>query len=602
MSFRVLCLLTFAFTATFAIGATIKVPGDQPTIQAGIDAASSGDVVLVAPGTYRERINFLGKAIALISEQGAASTIIDGEQLGTVITMETGEGPGASVQGFTITRGMASFGAGIHLLNASPTIRQNLFLDNMQTAGGYGAAIGGNGASPIVEYNEFRGHTCDSQWHSGVLSFPNSSSPRIHDNLIRDNNCRAITMYLPEDASPLVYNNTIVRNPTAIYLVNPLPNSAQTYRNNLIALNGTGLEMETFGASSFNAIWMNNNVFGNSADYAGTSDRTGIEGNLKVDPLFYDAQGNDFRLQPGSPVIDAGSGDGLSIPSVDFTGQPRVQDGNADGTATVDIGAFEASSPNYLANISTRASVQAGSGVMIGGFVISGSAPKTVLVRAIGPSLVNYGVGNALPNPMLQLVRASDQTVIATNDDWQGAANAAQIVESGFAPSNSLESAILIALQPGAYTVIVSGAGGSSGAGLFEVYEAGHSEERLINVSTRGLVQPSDPMIGGFVIGGSSPLTVVVRAVGPSLESHGVQGALPNPRLQLVRMADQAVIAENDDWVSAPNVVEIASSGFAPGSSLESAIHVTLPPGAYTAIVSSVRGSGVALVEVYASP
>jgi len=254
-----------------------------------------------------------------------------------------------------------------------------------------------------------------------------------------------------------------------------------------------------------------------------------------------------------------------------------------------------------LANISTRGQVQTGFNVMIGGFVISGASAKTVVVRATGPSLTNFGVSGALSNPTLQLVRSSDQAVIATNDDWGSAANAAQISSSGFAPSNPLESAIYATLQPGAYTAIVSGVGGATGVGLVEVYEVDHPEIPLINISTRGKVQTGfDVMIGGFVIQGNGPETVVIRAIGPSLVNFGITGALANPTMSLVRMSDQATIAINDDWGSASNAAQISSSGFAPSNPLESAILITLQPGAYTAVVSGVGGgTGVGLVEVY---
>ncbi len=263
-----------------------------------------------------------------------------------------------------------------------------------------------------------------------------------------------------------------------------------------------------------------------------------------------------------------------------------------------------AANPPRLANISTRGQVQTGFNVMIGGFVISGAIAKTVVVRAIGPSLANFGVSGALPNPTLQLVRSSDQSVIATNDDWGSAANAAQITSSGFAPSNPLESAILTTLQPGAYTAIVSGVGGVTGVGLVEVYEVDHPEIALINISTRGKVQTGfDVMIGGFVVQGSGPQTVVIRAIGPSLANFGVSGALANPTMSLVRMSDNATIATNDDWGSASNAAQITSSGFAPSNPLESAILITLQPGAYTAVVSGVGGGiGVGLVEVYTLP
>jgi hypothetical protein len=126
-----------------------------------------------------------------------------------------------------------------------------------------------------------------------------------------------------------------------------------------------------------------------------------------------------------------------------------------------------------LINVSTRGQVSTGGDVMIGGFVIQGSSPQTVVVRARGPSLTQFGIPNALANPSLTLVRASDNATLATNDDWGSAANAAQLVSSGFAPSNPLESAILVTLQPGAYTALVAGAGGGSGVGMVEVYKVG---------------------------------------------------------------------------------------------------------------------------------
>ena len=254
-----------------------------------------------------------------------------------------------------------------------------------------------------------------------------------------------------------------------------------------------------------------------------------------------------------------------------------------------------------VSNISTRGQVQTGFNVMIGGFVISGTTSKTVIVRAIGPSLADFGVQGAIADPTLKLVHSGDNSVIAVNDDWGAAANAAQIQASGFAPSNAKESAILVTLAPGGYTAIVSGVGDTTGVGLIEVYEVDHFEVPLINISTRGRVETGfGVMIGGFVIQGTGPQTVVVRAIGPSLANFGVAGAIANPSLKLVRSSDQAVLAENDDWVSSPNAAQIQASTFAPSSSLESAIYITLDPGGYTAIVSGGdRDIGVGLVEVY---
>jgi hypothetical protein len=265
-----------------------------------------------------------------------------------------------------------------------------------------------------------------------------------------------------------------------------------------------------------------------------------------------------------------------------------------DAAKTVAASFVLATSVPRLVGLSTRARVFTGDNVMIGGFIIGGATPKTVVIRARGPSL---GVGDALANPTLTLVPASGAPTI-TNDDWQSAGNAAQLSASGFEPGDSRESAILATLDPGAYTAIVSGVGNTTGVALVEVFEMDHPEAPLTAISTRGFVQTGDNvMIGGFIIQGSSPRTVVVRARGPSL---GVAGALQNPVLTLVP-ADGSPTTTNDDWQSAGNAAQLAASGFQPGDPRESAILVTLNPGAYTAVVSGVGGTmGIAIVEVYA--
>ena len=278
------------------------------------------------------------------------------------------------------------------------------------------------------------------------------------------------------------------------------------------------------------------------------------------------------------------------------------------GTCTLTVNAattvtatFSDPDPPRLGNIATRGQVLTGNDVMIGGFVIGGSANKTVVLRARGPSLAPFGITNALANPQLQLVRSSDQTQIAYNDDWGSASNSAAISASGFAPSHPLESAILVSLPPGGYTGIVSGIGGGTGVGIFEVFEVDRLDTPLVNIATRGQVLTgNDVMIGGFVIQGSAPQTVMVRARGPSLIPFGITNALADPTLQLVRSSDQATIATNDDWGSASNASAVSDSGFAPSNAKESAILITLPPGAYTAIVSGVGGgTGVGIVEVF---
>ncbi|HXE60755.1 MAG TPA: Ig-like domain-containing protein [Gemmatimonadaceae bacterium] len=281
---------------------------------------------------------------------------------------------------------------------------------------------------------------------------------------------------------------------------------------------------------------------------------------------------------------------------------PITQTVNGSATSSGSAGTSQAGG-GALVNMSTRAQVATGAGVMIGGFVIGGSTSKTVVVTATGPSLANFGIANALANPTLTLVRSSDQSVVATNVGWRSAANAAQIQASGFAPSDPRESAILVTLPPGAYTAIVSGANGSTGVGMVAAYEVDHPESPLINLATRGeVLTGNDVMIGGFIVQGSGPQTVVVTATGPSLAQYGVANPLANPTLTIVRSSDQSVVASNDDWQSGPNAAQIQAKGLAPSNAKESAVMMTLQPGAYTAIVSGAANStGVGVIGVYAA-
>jgi len=260
--------------------------------------------------------------------------------------------------------------------------------------------------------------------------------------------------------------------------------------------------------------------------------------------------------------------------------------------------AFEPTT-STLANISTRALVQTGNHVLIGGFAISGSGPKKVLIRAIGPTLANFSVPNPLQDPMLSL---HDTTMeIANNDNWQTDPNASQI-PANLQPTDPRESAILTMLQPGLYTAIVSGKGGTSGVALVEVYDMDSSNAvTLTNLSTRGVVQTGDfVMIGGFVTAGApgSSTQVLIRAIGPSLTQFGISDALADPTVRLFN-ANGVVIGSNDNWKDTQQA-EIQATGNPPTNDLESAILITLPPGGYTAIVTGKNGGiGVGLVEVF---
>ena len=270
--------------------------------------------------------------------------------------------------------------------------------------------------------------------------------------------------------------------------------------------------------------------------------------------------------------------------------------------AVASVVALPADAASRINAISTRMKVLTGNDVAIAGFIVSGSVPKTVAVRGRGPSLGASGMPNSLVDPVLQLVRASDQTLIGANDNWQTDARAADLVARGFAPNYAVEAALLVTLDPGAYTAIVSGAGETAGAALVEVFEVDHPEAPLIGISTRGQVLTgNEVMIAGLIIVGDSPQSVVVRARGPSLAEAGITNALENPTLTLVRTSDAKVIATNDNWQTAQNSGDLVTSGFAPTDSKDAAVLVTLEPGPYTAIVEGVGNStGVAIVEAWA--
>jgi hypothetical protein len=251
-------------------------------------------------------------------------------------------------------------------------------------------------------------------------------------------------------------------------------------------------------------------------------------------------------------------------------------------------------------NLSTRGNVSGGDGVLIGGFVITGTDPKTVVLRALGPSLSSFSVSGVLGDPVLKLYNSSN-TLIATNDNWQNDPHNADIQKNGLAPGNLLESATFQTLAPGAYTVIVSGKGSATGIGLVELYDLSPlSNSQLKNMSTRGSVGTNDDvLISGFTIGDVGNTTVIVRALGPSLARFGVSGVLSDPTLTIFDSTGTA-IATNDNWRDDVNAIDVQRNSLSPPNEQESALVLQLPAGEYTAVVSGANGgTGIALAEVY---
>jgi streptogramin lyase len=259
-------------------------------------------------------------------------------------------------------------------------------------------------------------------------------------------------------------------------------------------------------------------------------------------------------------------------------------------------------------NVSTRLRVQTGDNVLIGGFIITGTGPKKVILRAIGPSLSGVGITGALADPRLEL-HDSSGAIIATNDNWRvtqpggviSGDQQAEIEATGLAPTDDHESAIVATLSPGNYTAVMQGVNASTGIGVVEAYDLNQATpSKLANISTRGFVNTGDDaMIGGFIVrpGGGTETRVVLRAIGPSLRP-GINNALDDPALEL-HDSSGAIVASNNNWKDSQQA-EIQATGLAPGNDAESAILANLTPGAYTAIVRGNNATtGVAVVEVY---
>jgi hypothetical protein len=259
--------------------------------------------------------------------------------------------------------------------------------------------------------------------------------------------------------------------------------------------------------------------------------------------------------------------------------------------------------PVQFGNISTRLGVGTGDRALIGGFIVTGTQPKRVIVRAIGPSLVPFGVPGAISDPTLEL-RDSSGGVIAFNDDWHDS-QAAEIIATGLPPTDNLESAIVTTLSGNnsAYTAVVRGFNNSTGIGVVEAYDLDRAtNSKLANISTRGLVNSGDDvMIGGIIIVGNTTANVLIRAIGPSLINFGVPNPLPDPTLELYD-GNGTLLAFNDDWRTDQQAAIIAT-GLAPTNDLESAIVGGLPPGPYTAVVRGYQNAtGVGVVEGYQLP
>lgn len=323
------------------------------------------------------------------------------------------------------------------------------------------------------------------------------------------------------------------------------------------------------------------------------------DGVWKLAALNYSVDG-PFATSPG--------GDGFLAALFDMRGFYGINGILIAGPAPVPSGFYASRISSKLAwiqsiigpglvNISARAQVGTGDQVCIAGLIIQGSATKTkrILVRGMGPSLPLAG---RLMDPAIELHNSAGATILV-NDDWRSSQQA-EILSTGLAPSNNKEAALIAVLSPGSYTVILHGAGNTTGIGLIEIYDLdGSLDPDLGNLSARADVETGDSILIGGLIVRSASKPVLLRALGPELTNSGIADVLDDPTMEL-RDSNGALLVSNDNWRDAPNSAAIEATHFAPTDDRESAILTTPAPGNYTALVRGAGNTtGTALLEVY---
>jgi len=340
--------------------------------------------------------------------------------------------------------------------------------------------------------------------------------------------------------------------------------------------------------------------------------------------------GNCYIVAVSGDVADVGTGPVDAFGNLDLSTERNARiGGKIDATSsTISLTMTSAAAPptifvganpdtrlvrENLVNISTRGLAGAASAALIAGFVILGDQPKSVLVRAIGPTLANFGVSGALSAAQLEVFRGS--TSVATGNDWGDSPEAGTVASTaarvGAFPlaAKSRDAAMVLNLQPGAYTATVTGQNGATGVSLVEIYDTTAGEiprgQQLINISTRAVAGlGADTLTAGFAIAGSVPKRVLIRGAGPSLAQFGIAGFLARPQLSL--LSGNTLLAQNADWNSSADASAIAAASIKAGAfaflpaNPDAALIINLLPGNYTAQLSGMdRGTGISLIEVY---
>ena len=407
-------------TLTAQAETVIRVPSDYSAIQSAIEAAADGDTVVVAPGVYVENINFLGKSIVVESEEGPETTVIDGNELGSVVTFNSGEGPESILRGFTVRNGHTrSSGGGVMIAHSSPQVVDNIITENTACSSGKGvfagwgsAHIKGNtitnnrpsgctgasgggiavlvGSGAIIESNTITDNIADGgggisliavqntlvrnniiQWNSadsndgGGIELQSARDVILTQNLIAENvgdygGGIYWNVASPDRRGSLVHNtivDNIARIGSGVYIKGN-PSRAELINNIIVAVPGrTALTCDNTWDPNPTALY-SNNFYGSGRELleGSCTGVVGTNGNVSVDPLFVDAAQDDYHLQVGSPLIDAGDETRVALPEFDFDGDQRLLDGDGDGAAQVDIGAdeFTSRSPEPVSSVVLR--------------------------------------------------------------------------------------------------------------------------------------------------------------------------------------------------------------------------------------------------------
>src|ERR1022692_142881 len=547
-----------------------------------IDGATNGTTTVetgTSPGPIA--VNSVTNKIYVANYNSNNVTVIDGATNATT-TVPAGNGPWAIAVN-TVTNQ-------IYVANSNTVINQE-YVPN--TSGTVTVIDGATNATTTVP----------------VGSYPGAIAVNSVTNKIYVGNRGSNSVTVIDGATNGADTITVGSNPDAI-AVNPVTDMiyvANSGSANVTVINGAAVPVSPSFSSQPQSVTVNG---GASVAFTASASSTFIP---------------TYQWSLNGTVLADGGGISGSLTSTLYLGGAAVNAGTYTCTATNSAGiassngatltVVNTSTPGRLVDISARALVGTGANVLIAGYVIQGSAPLPVLLRSSGSALIPFGVTGVLPDPLLQLYSGS--TVIDSNAGWGGnpriVSTASAVGAFAWANPASKDSAILETQNPGAYTAITSGVSGDSGVALAEVYDTTHSGTwnsslpRLGNISARAFVGTgSNVLIAGFVIGGSTAKTVLIRASGPALSPPlEPREVLPDPQLQLY--SGSTVIDSNARWGGNVAVAAAASSvgafAWSDPSSYDSAILVTLPPGAYSAIVSGVSGdTRNSLVEVYDVP